>query len=152
MVKITFVAIFTFVVLMCAMSLTAGTQRSFSALASKYRWLLLVTLWSQLALVPPMLEVTPEPWKWLAALGMFAIGICGGANLFDKADRKVHTIAAIVAFTLLTGWVMVVDSVCLLPLIVCAACGRENWKWRVETGLVISVYMALIKALGIVIL
>ena len=131
MATLTYISIFIFVVLLCAMSLTAGTQPSFSALASKWRWLL------------------PEPWKWLAAAGIFAVAICGGANLYDKADRRVHMVAAIAAFVLLTGWVMVVDSVCLLPLIVCVACGRERWKWRVEVGLVISVYMALINALGI---
>lgn len=149
MATLTYISIFIFVVLLCAMSLTSGTQPSFSALASKWRWLLLVTLWSQLLLLPPMLEVTPEPWKWLAALGLFAVAICGGANLYDKADRRVHMVAAVAAFVLLTGWVMVVDSVCLLPLIVCVACGRERWKWRVEVGLVISVYMALIHQLGI---
>jgi len=149
MVEVTYIAMFAFAVLMCAMSLTAGTQPSFSALASRWRWLLLVTLWSQLLMLPPMLEVTPEPWKWLAALGLFAVAICGGANLYDKADRRVHMAAAIFAFVLLTGWVMVVDSVYLLPLIVCIACGRERWKWRVEVGLVISVYMALIHQLGI---
>lgn len=64
MATLTYISIFIFVVLLCAMSLTAGTQPSFSALASKWRWLLLVTLWSQLLLLPPMLEVTPEPWNW----------------------------------------------------------------------------------------
>ena len=144
MVQLTFVAMFAFVVLLAGMSWTVGTKNSISALAGQWRWLLLGTLWSQLALLPVMLEMTPEPWKWIAALGMFAVAICGGANVFDKADEKVHMVAAVAAFTLLTAWVMVVNDKCLLPLIVCVAAGRENWKWRVEVGLVISVYMSII--------
>lgn len=135
---------FAFVVLLWSMALTAGTQVSISALVKKWRWLLLVALWSQVLLLPQMLEITPDPWRWLAAIGIGAIGICGGASITDKADEWVHIIAAVVAFTALTGWVMVVNNRCLLALIVCIAAGRENWKWRTEVGLIISVYMVLI--------
>lgn len=144
-----YIAMFVFVVLMAAMSWTTGTQNSISALARNCRLLLCGALWAQVLLLPAAIEVTPESWKWLAFLGVSAIVVCGGANVFDKADEKVHIIAAVAAFTLLTGWVMVVNSVCLLPLIVCIACGRERWKWRTEVGLIISVYMALITKLGI---
>lgn len=145
MVAITYFTMFIFVVLLLSMSLTAGTQGSYSALAKQWRWLLLVTLWSQVGLLPVMLDMTPEPWKWLAFLGVGAVVFCGGATIFDhKLDWWTHMISAAVAFTALTGWVLVINDKCLLPLIVCMAAGRENWKWRLETGIVISVYMAII--------
>lgn len=112
---------------------------------------MLAALWSQVLILPAMLSVTPTAWQWLAALGVGAIVFTGAADVYDKSDEWVHIIAAVSAFTLLTGWVMVVNSVCLLPLIVCIAAGRDNWQWRVEVGLVISVYMALVSALKIVI-
>ena len=144
MMKLAFLAMFVFVVLLWSMALTTGTQKSISALAYKWRWLLLVALWSQALLLPQMFTITPDNWKWLAAIGVFAVCVCGGASITDKADEWVHIIAAVIAFTTLTGWVMVVNDRCLLPLIVCIAAGRENWKWRVEVGLVISVYMVLL--------
>lgn len=144
MAKLVFLAMFVFVVLLWSMALTAGTQKSISALAYKWRWLLLAALWSQVLLLPQMFAITPDPWRWLAFIGIGAIGICGGASITDKADEWVHIIAAVVAFTALTGWVMVVNDRCLMPLIVCIAAGRENWKWRIEVGLVISVYMVLV--------
>ena len=148
---LSFIAMFAFVVMIAAMSWTVGTQPSISALAKEWRWQLCGALWSQVLLLPAALEITPSGWQWLAFLGVAAIIICGAANVYDKADERVHIIAAVTAFTLLTGWVMVVNSVCLLPLIVCVACGRENWKWRVEVGLIISVYMALVTGLGVTI-
>lgn len=149
MVALTFIGIFAFVVLLASMSWTAGTQHSISALSKRWRWLLLAALWSQVLLLPAMIEVTPDKWRWLAALGIAGVVFAGAANVWDKADYWVHIIAAVVAFALMTGWVMVVDSVCLLPLIVCIAAGRENWQWRVEVGLIISVYMALVDKLGV---
>ena len=138
-----------FVVLLAGMAWTAGTQRSISSLSKRWRWLLLAALWSQVLILPAMLSVTPTAWQWLAALGVGAIVFTGAADVYDKTDEWVHIIAAVVAFTLLTGWVMVVNSVCLLPLIVCIAAGRENWQWRVEIGLIISVYIALVIELGV---
>ena len=138
-----------FVVLLAGMAWTAGTQRSISSLSKRWRWLLLAALWSQVLILPAMLSVTPTAWQWLAALGVGAIVFTGAADVYDKTDEWVHIVAAVVAFTLLMGWVMVVNSVCLLPLIVCIAAGRENWQWRVEIGLIISVYMALVIELGV---
>ncbi len=151
MSRLAYIAMITFVILLAGMSLTTGTQRSISALSKRWRWLLLVALWSQVMLLPAMLSVTPSRWQWLAAMGIGAIVFAGAADVWNKTDERVHIIAAVMAFTLLTGWVMVVNSVCLLPLIVCIAAGRDNWQWRVEVGLVISVYMALVSALKIVI-
>lgn len=151
MVKVAYIGMIVFVVLLAGMSWTTGTQRSISALSKRWRWLLLVALWSQVMLLPAMLSVTPSRWQWLAAMGIGAIVITGAADVWNKTDERVHIIAAVMAFTLLTAWVMVVNSVCLLPLIVCIAAGRDNWQWRVEVGLVISVYMALVSALKIVI-
>lgn len=149
MVKVAYIGMIAFVVLLAGMAWTAGTQRSISSLSKRWRWLLLAALWSQVLILPAMLSVTPTAWQWLAALGVGAIVFTGAADVYDKTDEWVHIIAAVVAFTLLTGWVMVVNSVCLLPLIVCIAAGRENWQWRVEIGLIISVYMALVIELGV---
>jgi hypothetical protein len=136
----TVIAIAAFLVLMLGMSLTAGTQGSFSQLAKLWRWLLLVALWSQVLLLPQMFDMTPHGWQWMPALGIFAIVVCGGASLYNKEDNMIHMIAAAVAFVCLVGWVMLVNSRCLMPLVVCAMAGRENPVWRIETGMVASVY------------
>lgn len=149
MVKVAYIGMIAFVVLLSGMSWTMGTQKSISSLSKRWRWLLLTALWSQVLILPAMLSVTPTAWQWLAALGVGAIVFTGAADVYDKTDEWVHIVAAVVAFTLLTGWVMAVNSVCLLPLIVCIAAGRENWQWRVEVGLIISVYMALVIELGV---
>lgn len=137
-------AIAVLLVLLLGMSVTAGTQPSISQLAREWRWVLLAALWSQVLLLPQMMEMTPSGWQWLAALGIFAIAVCGGANVLDKEDSLLHMVAAGVAFTCLTGWVMVINSRCLMPLVVCAMSGRENPIWRLETGLIASVYTLMI--------
>lgn len=140
----TVIAIAVFLVLLFSMAMTAGTQGSISKLAGRWRWLLLVALWSQALLLPQMLDMTPQGWQWMPVLGIFAIAICGGASLFNKEDNLVHMIAAAVAFVCLVGWVMLINSRCLMPLVVCALAGRENPIWRIETGLVASVYTLMI--------
>lgn len=140
----TIIAIAAFLVLLLSMAMTAGTQHSISALADKWRWLLLAALWSQALLLPQMMEMTPSGWQWMPFLGIFGIAICGGATIFEKTDKRVHTIAAVVAFTFLTGWVMLINSRCLMPLVVCAMAGRERPIWRFEVGLVASVYTLMI--------
>lgn len=144
MVKLVFLAMFIFVTLLASMSWTAGTQKSLSALAGTWRWLLLVAIWSQAALLPVMIDMTPEPWRVLAFLGVGCLMFTGATNVLDKNDCLFHTITAVAGFTFLVGWLMVVNDKCLLPAIVCIAAGRENWKWRVEVGLIISVYMAIV--------
>ena len=140
----TVMAIAVFLVLLFSMAMTVGTQGSISKLAERWRWLLLVALWSQVLLLPQMLDMTPQGWQWMPVLGIFAIAICGGASLFNKEDNLVHMIAAAVAFVCLVGWVMLINSRCLMPLVVCALAGRENPIWRIETGLVASVYTLMI--------
>lgn len=145
MAATTLIAIGVFLVLLLGMALTAGTQKSISSLADKWRWLLLVALWSQCLLLPQMLDITKDGWQWLAALGIGAVAFCGGATIFShKLDWWTHIISAAVAFTALFGWVLSIESRCLLPLVVCACAGRENIVWRCEVGLVISVYMVLL--------
>lgn len=124
--------------------MTAGTQHSISALAGKWRWLLLVALWSQVLLLPQMLDMTASGWQWLPFLGIGGVVFCGGATIFEKTDKVVHMVAAAVAFVCLVGWVMMLNSRCLMPLVVCAMAGRERLVWRFEVGLVASVYTLMI--------
>jgi hypothetical protein len=53
-------------------------------------------------------------------------------------------ISAILSFILFTIWVLLINPKCILPLIICTVAGKENIKWRLEIGLIISVYMTLI--------
>lgn len=144
MIATTYIAIAAFLVLILGMALTAGTLGSFSKLAKQWRWLLLAALWSQVLLLPQMLDMTPQGWQWMPVLGIFAVAICGGASLFNKEDNLTHMIAAAVAFVCLVGWVMLLNSRCLMPLVVCIMAGRENPIWRIETGMVASVYTLMI--------
>lgn len=141
---LTIIAIAIFLVLMLGMSLTAGTQASISQLAYRWKWLLLVALWSQALLLPQMLDITPHNWQWLPFFGIGGVIFCGHASITDKVSELVHIIAAAVAFTALIGWVMLMNNHYLLPLVICAMCGRERLIWRVEVGLVTSVYLTLI--------
>ena len=141
---LTLLGITIFIVLLFSMSMTSGTKASLSALAEQWRWLLLVALWSQILLLPQIITITPEPWKWLGFIGMAGIIVCGGANVLQKEDELVHMIAAAVAFVCFTGWVMLMNNYCLLAMIVCIAAGRDKFKWRLEIGLIISVYLTLI--------
>lgn len=144
MATLAIIGITTFIILLFSMSITAGTQHSISSLAKEWRWLLLVALWSQVLLLPPMMELTPELWKWLPFVGVIGIVGCGGASIFNKEDELVHMICAAIAFVGFTGWVMLMNSLCLLPIVVCMAAGREHFKWRIEVGLIISVYQTLL--------
>ena len=147
MVTLTLIGMTVFTVLLSFMSMTAGTQVSMSALAGKWRWLFLVALWSQVLILPQMLVITPETWKFITAIGIAMLVFCGGANIFDKTDEMVHIISAIVASVCFSIWVAVINPICFLPLVMCVAAGKDKWKWRVETGLIASVYMTLLLSL-----
>ena len=148
MATLSIIGMVIFAVLMLFMSMTYGTQQSISALAGKWRWLLLVTLWSQILLLPQMLEITPTNWQWLCFFGIGAIIFCGGANIFEKSDELFHMVCAVVAFVFLTAWVIVINPYLILPLIVCICVGKERWKLRAEVGLIISVYMAILLSIA----
>ena len=89
MVKLVFLAMFIFVTLLASMSWTAGTQKSLSALAGTWRWLLLGAIWSQAALLPVMIDMTPEPWRVLAFLSVGCLMFTGATNVLDKNDRPL---------------------------------------------------------------
>ena len=144
MATLSIIAMAVFAVLLLGMSLTAGTQHSISALAYKWRWLLLAALWSQAMLLPRMMDITPDGWQWLALFGIGGVALCGGAAVTDKVDYWVHAVAAVVAFVCLSVWVIAIDWRLMLPLAVCLCAGRDKLVWRAEVGLIISVYMTLI--------
>lgn len=141
---LTVTGIVIFIVLLFFMSMTAGTQSSMSQLAGKWRWILLVALWSQVMLLPQMIEMALPNWRWIPFFGVAGIVICGGANVLDKTDELVHVIGAIVAFIAFVAWVLMCNWICIIPLIICLAAGKENIKWRCEVGLITSVYMAML--------
>lgn len=145
MATLAIISMTVFAVLLFSMSITAGTQTSISALAGTWKWLLLIALWSQILLLPQMIEVTPNAWKWMPALGMFGIIVCGGANVMQKEDELIHMIAAAITFVCFFGWVMLIKSINLLPMVMCLMAGRDKWKWRLEVGLITSVYLTLLE-------
>jgi len=136
-----------FLVLMLFMSITSGTKQSISAYADKWRWLLLVALWSQILILPQMITITASCWQFLCFIGIGMIIFCGGASIFETSDMTFHMVCAVFAFLLLSAWLIVINPYMLLPLIICACIGRENWILRLETGLIISVYTALLLAI-----
>lgn len=146
MVTLAIIGMTIFVILLFSMSITAGTKTSISALAKEWRWLLLLSLWSQILLLPQMLTITPEFWKILPVLGTFGIIICGGASVFNKEDELIHIIAAAVTFVCFFGWIMLLNEYYLLPLIICLAAGKDKWKWRLEVGLITGVYLTLLES------
>lgn len=147
MATLAIIGMAVFLILALSMAITAGTQDSISQLAKTWRGLLLLALLSQVTLLPQMLEMTPIVWKWMPFVGIAGILVCGAASVVDKADKLVHMIAAAIAFACLFGWLLVVNSHCLIPFVVCAMCGRERPIWRCEVGLVASVYMAIVLGL-----
>lgn len=144
MVTLTLIGMAVFAILMLYMTFAAGTQPSISALAGKFKWLLLAALLSQIMLLPQMIEVTPNNWQWMPFLGIGLIVFCGCSNVLDKSEALFHMICAVVAFILMTGWVILMNHYCLFPLLLCLCLGRENLKWRAEVGLIIGVYMTLL--------
>lgn len=136
------IAIFTLALFI--MSSMSGIKNSISALSQDQKWLLLLAMWSQLLMLPKMLEMTQEVWQWLPFLGMGGVAICGITNVLDKNEERIHMIAAIVSFICFVGWVLLINKYCLIALILCAVAGKEHLKWRAEVGLIISVYLTLI--------
>ena len=139
-----YIAISIFSILLLYMSLKYGTQTSISQLAKGSWLILLVALCSQCLLVYPMIELTPAGLQWIPFVGCSAIVLTGLTNVLNKEDELVHIIAAFIAFVLFFIWVCLLKPVCLLPLIICSIAGKTNIKWRVEIGLIISVYMTLL--------
>lgn len=129
------------------MSIVSGTKVSLSALAEEHKVLLLFALWSQVLLLPQMLQITPESYKWISFIGMGGIIICGGASIINKEDELIHMISAIVTFICFTLWVILLKTYFLLPVILCLAGGKDKFKWRLEIGLITSVYLTIISSI-----
>lgn len=139
-----YIPIIIFTILLFIMSNKQGTQSSISQLAKKQWFILSLALCCQLFLVYPMIEITPVIWKFLPFIGCSAIIFTGITNIFNKEDEVVHIISAIIAFISFTLWVFIIKYQCLISLILCIAAGKQNLKWRIEVGLIISVYTTLL--------
>ena len=129
------------------MSIVSGTKVSLSALAEEHKVLLLFALWSQVLLLPQMLQITQESYKWISFIGMGGIIICGGASIINKEDELIHMISAIVTFICFTLWVILLKAYFILPVILCLAGGKDKFKWRLEIGLITSVYLTIISSI-----
>lgn len=139
-----YLAISIFCILISIITYKEGTQSSISQLAKNQHKLLSVALCSQLLLIYPLIELTMPGLQWLPFLACGFIIITGLTNIFRKEDQLVHMITAIVSFILFVIWVLIMSPKCIIPLIICLASGKENIKWRLEVGLIISVYMTII--------
>lgn len=142
-----YLAIFIFTSLLFYMSVKSGTQTSISQLAKNHWIILLIALCSQCLLLYPVIELTPIGLQWLPFIGCFSIIITGITNVFKKEDEVVHMIAALISFITFTIWILLLNPIYILPLIICIAAGKKNIKWRIEVGLIISVYMILLSLL-----
>lgn len=141
------IAIIVFSSLLAFMTYKSGTQESISALAGNHRWTLLIALWSQIILLPLMLNVTPQSWQFIPFIGMGCIMICGGANVLQKEDEAIHVICAIISFICFLIWILLINYLCIVPVIICLIAGKDKLKWRIEIGLIISVYLVLLLSL-----
>lgn len=139
-----YIPIIIFSILLFVMSNKQGTQISISQLAKQQWILLLIAIISQLVLLYPMIEFTPLNLQWIPFIGCGSMLITGATNIFNKEDELIHVIFAIIAFLSLSTWVFILNIKCLLPLLICLVAGKQNIKWRLEVGLIISVYMTLL--------
>lgn len=144
MVTLTIIGIVIFILTLFYLTIKHGSQNSISSLAQYQKWLVLVALWSQILVLPQMIQITPEVWKWLPFIGIGGIIICGGANIKDKNDELIHMICAIVSFICFVVWTFILNKYCLLPLLMCIIADKDKLKWRAEIGLITSVYLILI--------
>lgn len=142
-----YIAIFIFSILLLYMSYKQGTQTSLSQLAKNQWFILLIALCSQILLLYPVIEITPIAIKWLPFIGCSFIVFTGITNVFNKEDELMHMISATIAFICFVAWVCLINYKCILPLLICICAGKQNFKWRIEIGLIISVYMTLLLAL-----
>lgn len=94
-----------------------------------------------------MLDITSESWKWIPYVGVGGIALCGAASIVTKEDELIHMISAIVTFICFTVWVLLVKYYLLLPVIICLAAGKDKFKWRLEIGLITSVYLTIISSI-----
>uniref|UniRef100_UPI00257BD8FB hypothetical protein n=1 Tax=Lachnospira sp. TaxID=2049031 RepID=UPI00257BD8FB len=98
----------------------------------------------QCLLLYPMLELTPVLFKWIPFIGCGSMLFTGITNILNKEDETIHMICAILSFILFSSWILLLKPICILPMIICGIAGKENLKWRLEIGLIISVYMTLL--------
>jgi membrane protein YqaA with SNARE-associated domain len=73
--------------------------------------------------------------------------ICGGANVLQKEDEAIHVICAIISFICFLIWILLINYLCIVPVIICLIAGKDKLKWRIEIGLIISVYLVLLLSL-----
>lgn len=139
-----YIPIIIFSILLCFLTNKYGTQSSISQLA-KYNWyVLMIALCSQCLLIVPILELSSSAIQFIPFIGCFGIILTGITNVLNKEDSLIHSIAAIVSFICFLVWVSIINFKCLLPLLICGMVGRENLKFRLELGLIISVYITLL--------
>lgn len=118
-------------------------------------YLFTATLWVMLfTLLPVLLEITPDSWKWLAFLALAGIGFVGAAPFFhDSAEGKVHTVAAIAAAVFGLAWTLTTSywyAALALAFCICmlGIAATDSWRsartWWLEMAAFGSVYFSAI--------
>jgi hypothetical protein len=98
-------------------------------------------------LIVPMIEATPEQWKFLPFLALASLGFTGTAADFI-AEKKVHTVSAIISAILALAWCSIVGcwDVVLWSMGVATVIACISFKNRIywlEMGCFASVFITL---------
>lgn len=146
MIILVWIALSIFIGFLTWASLSVGTQKSLSALTEVWkRWPFMIALWSQVILLPGMMELVGENYQWMVFLGTFGIILTGAAPITNSFDTRVHIFGACLAAIFFSLWVILIDWRFLIPTLLCIVGGGKNTiQWRSEIGLIGSVYLTLI--------
>ena len=77
------------------------------------RIFVLIMFCTTMLLIGPMIELTPENWKFIAFLAVIGLGFVGAAPMFlEKSTSKVHYIAASVSAIGGLAWIFMAAPHC----------------------------------------
>ena len=125
----------------------AGGQESLSAMARAWKkWPFMLTMVIQGFCLPSlMIGMTGETCMFLPFFMSLGILLVGATPLMKESlEERVHYLGAFLSGIAGAVWVGLNNWILLLPALICIlAGGKENLKWRIEIGLIISVYLVL---------
>lgn len=113
MVTLAIISFVVFALYLIVMAKLHGIQPSISDnyYVSRHRWTFTATMWAvSLCMLPPMLEVTPDPWHFTAFLCCVGVAFVGAAAAFkDELTNKVHTNCALLSVFFGILWISLVN-------------------------------------------